>query len=109
MLVDFGSLAKISKAFDRWKAHNDPRLAIWGTNLSEHRKATLVEVLLCQNYGQQIIVANAPAQLAALLKTLLVPRIKILELATSLPHKLMPLGIFLLPEMIYESFPDKIN
>lgn len=57
----------------RWKAQNDPRLAVWGTNLSEHRKATLVEVLLWQEYGQQVIAANAPAQLADLLVALLVP------------------------------------
>jgi hypothetical protein len=63
----------LAKIFDRWKADNDPRLAIWGTNLNEHRKATLVEALLWRRYGQQIIVANASAQLADLLNTLLVP------------------------------------
>ncbi|MCY7337907.1 MAG: hypothetical protein LH613_17120, partial [Chamaesiphon sp.] len=65
--------AHLAKVFDRWKAQNDPRLAIWGTNLNEHRKATVVEALLWQDYGQQVIAANAPAQLADLLSTLLVP------------------------------------
>jgi hypothetical protein len=65
--------AHLAKVFDRWKAQNDPRLAIWGTNLSEHRKATLVEALLWHGYGQHVITANAPAQLADLLSTLLVP------------------------------------
>jgi hypothetical protein len=65
--------AHLAKVFDRWKAQNDPRLAIWGTNLNEHRKATLVEALLLQSYGQQVIADNAPAQLADLLSILLVP------------------------------------
>lgn len=65
--------AHLAKVFDLWKADNDPRLAIWGTNLNEHRKATLVEALLWQGYGQQVIADNAPAQLADLLSTLLVP------------------------------------
>jgi hypothetical protein len=63
----------LAKVFDRWKAQNDPRLAIWGTNLSKDRKATLVEALLWQGYGQHVITANAPAQLADLFSTLLVP------------------------------------
>jgi hypothetical protein len=60
----------LAKVFDRWKAQNDPRLAVWGTNLSKRRKATLVEALLWHGYGQQVIAANAPAQLADLLSTL---------------------------------------
>jgi hypothetical protein len=62
--------AHLAKVFDRWKALDDPRLAIWGTNLNEHRKATLVEALLWQGYGQQVITVNAPTQLADLLSTL---------------------------------------
>jgi hypothetical protein len=65
--------AHLAKVFDRWKAQHDPELAIWGTNLKEHRKATLVEALLWRRYGAQVIVANAPTQLASLLSTLLVP------------------------------------
>jgi hypothetical protein len=66
--------AHLAKVFDRWKAQNDPQLAIWGTNLNEHRKATLVEALLWQRYGQQVITANAPVQLEDLLNTLLFSR-----------------------------------
>ncbi len=72
-LKDSEPNAHLAKVFDRWKAQHDPRLAVWGTNLSEHRKATLVEALLWHGYGQQVIAANAPAQLADLLSTLLVP------------------------------------
>ena len=36
----------LAKVFDCWKAQGDPDLAIWGTELSEHRKASLVESLL---------------------------------------------------------------
>ena len=66
----FGHLARV---FDRWKAQHDPELAIWGTNLKEHRKATLVEALLWRRYGQHVIADNAPTQLADLLSTLLFP------------------------------------
>ena len=72
-LKDSEPNAHLAKVFDRWKANKDPRLAIWGTDLSKHRKATLVEALLWQDYGQQVITANAPIQLADLLSTLLVP------------------------------------
>lgn len=60
----------LAKVFDRWKAQNAPDLAIWGTNLSEKRKATLVEALLWQRFGQQVLTSNAPAKLELLLKTL---------------------------------------
>lgn len=63
----------LANVFDRWKADNDPRLAIWGTKLDIHRKATIVEALLWQCYGQQVIADNAPVQLADLLSILLVP------------------------------------
>jgi hypothetical protein len=72
-LKDSEPNAHLAKVFDRWKADKDPRLAIWGTDLSKHRKATLVEALLWHGYGKQVIAANAPAQLTELLSTLLVP------------------------------------
>ena len=59
-LKDSEPNAHLAKVFDRWKANKDPRLAIWGTDLSKHRKATLVEALLWQGYGQQVIADNAP-------------------------------------------------
>ncbi len=62
--------AHLARVFDRWKAQNDPDLAIWGNDLGAKRKATLIEALLWRRYGQNIIAANAPAQLASLLRTL---------------------------------------
>ena len=62
--------AHLAKVFDRWKAQNDPDLAIWGNDLGAKRKATLIEALLWRRYGQNIIAANAPAQLTSLLRTL---------------------------------------
>ncbi|PSB30614.1 hypothetical protein [Chlorogloea sp. CCALA 695] len=60
----------LAKVFDRGKAQSDPDLAIWGTNLSEKRKATLVEALLWRRFSQQVLTSNAPATLELLLKTL---------------------------------------
>lgn len=60
----------LAKVFEQWKAKSDPDLAIWGNNLSEKRKATLVEALLWRRYGKQIMVDNAPLQLQSLLRTL---------------------------------------
>jgi hypothetical protein len=62
--------AHLARVFDRWKAQNDPDLAIWGNDLGAKRKATLIEALLWRRYGQNVIAANAPAQLASLLGTL---------------------------------------
>lgn len=62
--------AHLARVFDRWKAHNDPDLSIWGNDLGEQRKATVIEALLWRRYGQNIIAANAPTQLASLLRTL---------------------------------------
>lgn len=62
--------AHLARVFDRWKAQNDPDLAIWGNDLGAKRKATLIEALLWRRYGQNVIAANAPAQLASLLRTL---------------------------------------
>jgi hypothetical protein len=39
--------AHLARVFDRWKAQNDPDLAIWGNDLGTKRKATLIEALLC--------------------------------------------------------------
>lgn len=60
----------LAKVFDQWKAQGDPDLAIWGTNLGEKRKATLVEAWLWRRFGMQVVTRNAPIQLQALLKTL---------------------------------------
>lgn len=58
----------LAKVFDYWKAQGDPDLAIWGTNLGEKRKATLVEALLWKRFGSQVISTSAFEQLQALIK-----------------------------------------
>jgi len=60
----------LAKVFEQWKAKGDPDLAIWGNNLGEKKKATLVEALLWRRYGSQIMTDDAPLQLQSLLKTL---------------------------------------
>lgn len=58
----------LAMVFDYWKAQGDPDLAIWGANLGEKRKATLVEALLWQRFGTQVISTNASEQLQALMQ-----------------------------------------
>jgi hypothetical protein len=60
----------LAQVFDRWKTQGDPDLAIWGTELSEHRKASLVESLLWKRFGQQVIAIDAPKNLQDVLKSL---------------------------------------
>ena len=60
----------LAKVFEQWKAKGDPDLAIWGSNLGEKKKATLVEALLWKRYGSQIMTDDAPLKLQSLLKTL---------------------------------------
>lgn len=60
----------LAKVFEQWKAKGDPDLAIWGSNLGEKKKATLVEALLWRRYGKQIMAHDAPLQLQSLLKNL---------------------------------------
>jgi hypothetical protein len=58
----------LAKVFDYWKAQGDPDLVIWGANLGEKRKATLVEALLWKRFGTQVISTSAFEQLQALIK-----------------------------------------
>jgi len=60
----------LAKVFEQRKAKGDPDLDIWGSNLGEKKKATLVEALLWRRYGSQIMTDDAPLQLQSLLKTL---------------------------------------
>jgi hypothetical protein len=60
----------LAQVFDQWRAQNDPDLACWGPRLGEKRKATLVEALLWQRFGQKVITADMFKQLQALIKTL---------------------------------------
>lgn len=69
-LQSFESDSNLASVFDLWKSQGDPDLAMWGTNLGEKRKATLVEALLWQRFGTQVIRDGAKKQLQSLLKTL---------------------------------------
>lgn len=62
--------SQLAKTFDRWKAQDNSILEMWGPNLGEKRKATLVEAVLWRQFGAQIITATAPAQLKTLLETI---------------------------------------
>ncbi len=62
--------SNLAKVFDRWKAQGDPDLAIWGINLSEKRKATLVEDLLWGRFSNQVLTIDASTKLQVLLSTL---------------------------------------
>jgi hypothetical protein len=64
----------LAEVFDQWKTQGDPDLAMWGTDLSEKRKATLVEAMLWRRFGIQVIAADATAQLQSLLKTLAIEK-----------------------------------
>ncbi|WP_009630146.1 hypothetical protein [Synechocystis sp. PCC 7509] len=69
-LQQLESDSNLAKIFDCWKAQSNPELAIWGTYLSEKRKATLVEALLWRRFSKQILTINAPMELEVLLGTL---------------------------------------
>jgi hypothetical protein len=58
----------LAKVFDQWKVQGDPDLAVWGSNLGEKRKATLVEALLWQRFGTQVISTGASVQLQNMIK-----------------------------------------
>lgn len=60
----------LAQVFDQWKAQGDPDLAMWGDNLGEKRKATLVEALLWERFGRQVITTDASEQLRSLIETL---------------------------------------
>ncbi len=67
-LQSLESNSHLAKVFDHWKAQGDPDLAIWGANLGEWKKATLVEALLWQRFGMQVISESAFEQLPALIE-----------------------------------------
>lgn len=69
-LQSFESDSNLASVFDLWKSQGDPDLAMWGTNLGEKRKATLVEALLWKRFGKQVITDGAKKQLQSLLETL---------------------------------------
>jgi len=57
----------LAEIFERWKNQGEPDLAKWGQNLGEKRKATLVEALLWERFGRQIINEDAKNQLRSLI------------------------------------------
>lgn len=70
-LQNLESDSHLAEVFDYWKAQGDPDLVIWGDNLGEKRKATLVEALLWRRFGTQVISNNASEQLQALIKMII--------------------------------------
>jgi hypothetical protein len=69
-LQQFEADSHLAQIFDRWKAKDDPDLAIWGNELGEKRKATVVEALLWRRFGAKVIAADAATQLQAILRSL---------------------------------------
>ena len=70
LLQSLESDAHLAIVFDRWKRDGNLDLAMWGSNLGEKRKATLVEALLWRRFGSQVIASDALPQLQSLLKIL---------------------------------------
>lgn len=60
----------LAEIFDLWKSQGDPDLAIWGSKLSEKRKATLIEALIWRRFGKLVITGDATVQLQYLLEVL---------------------------------------
>lgn len=69
-LQQFEADSHLARIFDRWKAEDDPDLAIWGTELGEKRKATVVEALLWRRFGAKVIATDAATQLQAIVRSL---------------------------------------
>jgi hypothetical protein len=69
-LQSLESDSHLAKVFDQWKTQGDSDLAMWGANLGEKRKATLVEALLWRRFGMQVITADASEPLQTLINTL---------------------------------------
>jgi len=68
LLQQWESDAHLERMFDFWKSQGDPDLAIWGDNLGQKRKATLVEALLWKRFGNQVLAADADIHLQSLLE-----------------------------------------
>lgn len=60
----------LANLFEQWKSNGDKRLRIWGDNLGEKKKATLVEALLWQQFKKNVITEDAATHLQALLNAL---------------------------------------
>jgi len=66
----------LAQVFDQWKAQGDPDLAMWGANLGEERKATLVEALIWQRFEMKVITPDASEQLRPLIEILATEQVK---------------------------------
>lgn len=62
--------AHLAQLYDRWRADGDEFLGEWGENLSEKRKATLVEALLWRRFGHQVLRENAAEVLGGIRRSL---------------------------------------
>ncbi|HEY9699092.1 MAG TPA: hypothetical protein V6D10_17660 [Trichocoleus sp.] len=60
----------LATVFDQWKVQGDSDLVMWGTELGEKRKATLVEAILWRRFRTQIITTDVSVKLQSLLKLL---------------------------------------
>jgi hypothetical protein len=69
-LQSLESDSHLATVFGRWKTQGDLDLVKWGDNLSQKRKATVVEALLWQKFGAQVMATDASSHLRSLLKTL---------------------------------------
>ncbi|HEY9626984.1 MAG TPA: hypothetical protein V6C84_06760 [Coleofasciculaceae cyanobacterium] len=68
LLQQWESDNHLERMFDIWKSQGDPDLEVWGDNLGQKHKATLVEALLWRRFGAQVLAADAPLHLQTLLK-----------------------------------------
>lgn len=71
-LQSLESDSHLVRVFDYWKAQGDPDLAMWGSKLSEKRKATLVEALLWQRFGAHVLSPDASERLQTLIEMLVI-------------------------------------
>jgi hypothetical protein len=70
LLQNLESDSHLAKIFDIWKSNGDPDLLIWGTELGEKRKATLVEALIWRRFASLVLNSDAPSQFKLLLELL---------------------------------------
>lgn len=71
LLQQWESDAHLVEVFDLWKSQGNPDLAIWGNNLGQKHKATLVEALLWRRFGAQVLAVDADLHLQSLLEVII--------------------------------------
>ena len=70
LLQSLESDSRLARVFDLWASQGEPGLSMWGSDLSEKRKATLVEALLWRRFGEQVISGSAIEHLQFILNLL---------------------------------------